>query len=197
MKRMMIQVLIVGLLGTSSLFGGGIKGIVKARGARNSGDAVVYIESVEGKTFEAPQKHAEFNQKNLMFEPHVLAIQAGTTVDFLNSDDVMHNVFSPDQCADKFNLGTWPKGQIRSYTFKKAGCQAVVLCNVHPEMEAYVVVVGTPYYAVTAKDGSFEIKDVPAGKYTVKIWHEKLKGQDQAIDVPDKGDATANFAIAR
>ena len=197
MKRLVIQLLVAGMVVSPALFAGTIKGNVKARGARNGGDAVIYIESVAGKTFAPPTKHAEFNQKNLMFQPHVLAVLAGTTVDFLNSDDVMHNVFSPDQCADKFNLGTWPKGQIRSFTFKNAGCQAVVLCNVHPEMEAYVVVTGTPYFAVSAKDGSFEIKDVPPGTYTLKIWHEKLKGKDQTITVPEKGDVTANFTITR
>ena len=197
MKRLVIQLLVAGMVVSPALFGGTIKGNVKARGARNGGDAVIYIESVAGKTFAPPTKHAEFNQKNLMFQPHVLAVLAGTTVDFLNSDDVMHNVFSPDKCADKFNLGTWPKGQIRSYTFKNAGCQAVVLCNVHPEMEAWVVVTGTPYFAVSAKDGSYEIKDVPPGTYTLKIWHEKLKGKDQTITVPAKGDVTANFTITR
>ena len=197
MKRLVIQLLVAGMVVSPALFGGTIKGNVKARGARNGGDAVIYIESIAGKTFAPPTKHAEFNQKNLMFQPHVLAVLAGTTVDFLNSDDVMHNVFSPDKCADKFNLGTWPKGQIRSYTFKNAGCQAVVLCNVHPEMEAWVVVTGTPYFAVSAKDGSYEIKDVPPGTYTLKIWHEKLKGKDQTITVPAKGDVTANFTITR
>jgi len=180
-----------------SAWGGSIKGTVKAKGARNGGDAVIYIESISGKTFKPPTKHAEFDQKNLMFQPHVLAVLAGTTVDFLNSDEVMHNVFSPDKCADKFNLGTWPKGQIRSFTFKNAGCQAVVLCNVHPEMEAWVVVTGTPYFAVSAKNGSYEIKDVPPGTYTLKIWHEKLKGKDQTITVPASGDVTANFTITR
>jgi len=196
MKRC-AAVIACGLMVAGIAFGGSIKGTVKAKGARNGGDAVIYIESITGKTFAPPTKHAEFDQKNLMFQPHVLAVLAGTTVDFLNSDEVMHNVFSPDKCADKFNLGTWPKGQIRSYTLKTAGCQAVVLCNVHPEMEAWVVVTGTPYFAVSAKNGSYEIKDVPPGTYTLKIWHEKLKGKDQTITVPAKGDVTADFTITR
>ena len=135
------------------------------------------------------------DQKNLAFVPHVLPVLAGTTVDFINSDDVLHNVFSPDKCCDKFNLGSWPKGQSKSFTFMNAGCAATLLCNVHPEMEGYVYVVGTPYYAVSTKDGSYEIKGVPAGKYTLKIWHEKLKGQDVTVDVPEKGSATVNFDI--
>lgn len=174
---------------------GNIIGTVKAKGVKNSADAVVYIEKISGKTFNAPKEHAKMDQKNLKFHPHVLPILAGTTVDFLNSDDVLHNVFSPDQCADKMNLGTWPKGQTRSYTYKSAGCVTVMLCNVHPEMEAYVLALETPYYAVSAVDGKYEIKDVPAGKYELKIWHEKLKAQIVSVNVPEKGNVTVDFEI--
>lgn len=176
---------------------GTIVGKVKAHGVKNSGDAVIYIDKIPSKVFAAPKEHARFDQKNLVFHPHVLPILVGTTVDFLNSDDVLHNVFSPDQCAEKFNLGTWPKGQIRSYTFKKPGCEPVILCNVHPEMEAYAVVLETPYFAVSDKDGSYKISDVPAGKYTLKIWHEKLKGQTVTLDVPEKGEVTLDFEIQK
>jgi plastocyanin len=176
---------------------GTIAGKVKAHGVKNSADAVVYVEKIESQSFPAPKEHALMDQKGLKFHPHVLPILAGTTVDFLNSDDVLHNVFCPDACADKVNLGTWPKGQKRSYTFKNAGCQAVMLCNVHPEMEAYVVVCATPYFAVSSPDGSYEIKDVPPGKYTLKIWHEKLKGQPVRIEVSEKGEAKADFDIQK
>jgi len=176
---------------------GEITGTVKAKGAKNGGDAVIYVEKVQGKTFPAPKEHFRMDQKNMTFVPHVLPVLAGTTVDFLNSDDVLHNVFSPDKCAEKFNLGSWPKGQTKSYTFKDAGCTVTLLCNVHPEMEGYVVVLDNPYFAVSAKDGSYAIKDVPPGKYTLKIWHEKLKGQDVVVDVPEKQNATADFEIHR
>lgn len=174
---------------------GNITGKVKAKGAKNGGDAVIYIDKVPGKTFPAPKEHALMDQKNLSFVPHVLPVVAGTTVDFLNSDKVLHNVFSPDQCVGKFNLGSWPKGQTKSFIFKEAGCVSTLLCNVHPEMEGFIVVTENPYYAVSEKDGSFQIKDVPAGKYTLKIWHEKLKGKDVQVDVPEKGDVTADFEI--
>jgi plastocyanin len=174
---------------------GGIKGTVKAKGAKNGGDAIVYVDKIAGKTFPAPKEHARIDQKNLKFVPHVLPVLAGTTVDFMNSDDVLHNVFSPDKCCDKFNLGSWPKGQIKSFTFKEPGCAATLLCNVHPEMEGYVYVLETPYFAVSAKDGSYEIKDVEPGKYTLKIWHEKLKGQEVVVEVPEKGSATIDFEI--
>jgi plastocyanin len=176
-------------------FAGSIVGKVTAHGVKNSGDAVIYIEKIEAKSFPVPKEHALMDQKGLKFHPHVLPVLAGTTVDFLNSDDVLHNVFSPDACVDKVNLGTWPKGQKRAFIFKNPGCQAVLLCNVHPEMEAFVVVCETPYFAVSSADGSYEIKDVPPGKYTLKIWHEKLKGQPVQIEVTEKGEAKADFDI--
>ncbi|HEX9657413.1 MAG TPA: carboxypeptidase regulatory-like domain-containing protein [Bacteroidota bacterium] len=181
----------------STSLAGDIKGKVKAKGVKDNANAVIYVDEISGKIFQAPKKHTSIDQKNLVFHPHVLPVLVGTTVDFLNNDDVLHNVFTPDGCAENFNLGTWPKGQTRSYTFKQPGCQPVILCNVHPEMSAYVVVLETPYYAVSAKDGSYEIKDVPAGKYTLKIWHEKLKGESVSVEVPEKGESTADFLIKR
>lgn len=176
---------------------GDIKGKVKARGVKHGGDAVVYIEKIEGRQFVAPKEHAKMDQKNLTFIPHVLPILVGTTVDYLNSDEVLHNVFSPEDCAEKLNLGTWPKGQIRSYTFKNPGCVPVMLCNVHPEMEAYVIVLQTPYYSVSAKDGSYELKNVPPGKHQLKIWHEKLKGAPVDVEVPDRGEVVVDFELKR
>lgn len=173
---------------------GEIKGTVKAVGARNSADAVVYVDAIAGKTFPAPEKHATCDQKDLLFVPHVLPVLVGTTVDFKNSDAVLHNVFSPDKCADKFNLGSWPEGQTRSYTFK-APCAATLLCNVHPEMEGFVVAVPTPYFAVTDAAGAYVIHDVPDGSYTVKVWHPKLKETSSQVTVA--GVATADFEIHR
>jgi plastocyanin len=193
--RTLVLCTLLSIAATQLSLGGGLSGTVKAKGAKDSGNAVVYVDKIQGKTFPAPKEHARMDQKNLMFVPHVLPVVVGTTVDFINSDDVLHNVFSPDKCADKFNLGSWPKGQSKSYTFKEPGCAATLLCNVHPEMEGYVLVVETPYFAVTAKDGSYTIKDVPAGKYTLKIWHEKLKGQDVQVEVPESGSAKADFDI--
>jgi len=178
-------------------FAGDITGKITVKGARHAGDAVVYIDKIKGKQFKPPAKHAEMDQKNLTFIPHVLPVLAGTTVDFKNSDDVLHNVFSPDGCANKFNLGTWPKDEVRSYAFKNPGCVPVLLCNVHPEMEAFVIVLDTPYWAVSDKKGNFTIKDVPAGKYTLKIWHEKLKGKPVQVTVPDSGEVQVNFFLKR
>jgi plastocyanin len=197
MWKLSMNIVVVTFLVTKTAFAGEITGRIEAIGARNPGNTVIYIEKIEGKTFETPKDHALMDQKDLTFVPHVLPVIAGTTVDFLNSDDVLHNVFTPDKCADKFNLGTWPKGQTRSYTFKNPGCTSIMLCNVHPEMEAFVVVLATPYFAVSAKDGSYTIKNVPSGTYTLSIWHEKLKAESVQITVPDEGSVNQDFVIKK
>jgi plastocyanin len=172
-------------------YAGNIVGKV-TNGSKGIGNAVIYIAS-DGKSHSGSGKHAEMDQKHLSFIPHVLPILAGTTVDFLNSDDVLHNVFCSDACAENFNLGSWPKGETRSYTFKNANCFATILCNVHPEMEAFIIVVGTPYYALSSKNGSYKINNVPAGNYTLKVWSEKYNIKDISVTVPAKGDVTVNF----
>lgn len=174
---------------------GELKGTVKVVGARNNADAVVYVDSIAGKTFPIPKEHAVMNQKDLVFAPHVLPVLAGTTVDFLNSDAVLHNVFSPDKCCDAFNLGSWPQGQTRSYTFKNI-CVSTLLCKVHPEMEGYILSLPTPYFAVTDKAGAYVIKDLPDGKYTVKVWHQKVKNQ-AVKPVEVSGPTTADFTMTK
>ncbi len=173
---------------------GTIKGTIAIPRARSLADVVVYVDKAPG-SFPAPKQHAVMNQKDLAFVPHVLPVVAGTTVDFLNSDQVLHNVFSPDKCANKFNLGTWPKGQVRTYTFSGVGCAPVLLCNVHPEMEAFVVSLQNPYFAVTNKAGLFTIPDVPEGKYTIKVWNRKFLDVSQQVTVPKEGEVTCNLAL--
>jgi plastocyanin len=192
MKRIFCAASLVLL--AASLRAGDLHGKVTCKGVKDSSDAVVYVAAIPGKTFPAPREHARMDQANLVFHPHVLPVQVGTTVDFLNSDAVLHNVFTPDACAEKFNLGTWPKGQTKSYEFKKE-CAAVLLCKVHPEMEAFVVAVPTPYFAVTKADGSYKIADVPDGSYTVKVWHPKLKATQKSVKVA--GATAAEFEISR
>jgi plastocyanin len=194
-SKLVIAIAICAL--TQSASAGTIKGKVIAHGVKNAGDVVVYIDKIPGKTFSAPATHSKIDQRNMTFKPRVLAVLAGTTVDFLNSDDVLHNVYSPDKCDGKFNLGSWPKGQTKSMVFSNPGCFATLLCNVHPEMQGTVVVVETPYHAVTNSDGSYVIKGIPAGTYSLKIWHEKLHGTTQQVTVTDSGEIEVNFDIKR
>ena len=192
MKTMTIAALIT--IVALPLAAGDIHGKVACKGVRDSADAVVYVSRIADKTFAPPAAHVKVDQKNMKFTPRVVPVLIGTTVDFLNSDAALHNVFSPDACAEKFNLGTWPKGQSRSYTFKNE-CSAALLCNVHPEMEGFVLALPTPYFAVTGADGSYVIAGVPDGSYTVKVWHPRLKKAEQAVTV--KGATEANFEIKK
>lgn len=158
-------------------------------------NTVIYIEQADGD-FIPPTKNPIMNQKGLKFIPFVLPVVSGTTVDFLNSDNVLHNVFSPDKCCDKFNLGTWPKNETRSYTYNEPDCESVVLCNVHPEMEGYVLVLQNSYFAVTDLDGNYEINNVPEGEYTLKVWNAKLKSKPVTIKVTSSV-AIHDFKITR
>jgi plastocyanin len=163
-----------------------IKGTVDGGKKLKKAAAVVYLADAKGE-LKQPDNNPTMDQRNMTFIPHVLAVQAGTTIDFLNNDEVRHNVFSPDK--EKYNLGTWPTGGVKPRTFIHKGVYTQ-LCNVHPEMEAFIVVLDTPYFATTAKDGSFTINDVPPGEYTVKVWHEKMRFNKQKVNVPADGDAT-------
>jgi len=162
-----------------------IKGKVSVQGIKSAENIAVYVDAIAGKTFEAPKDHVVVDQRKMAFIPHVVAVQQGTTVDFLNSDPVGHNVYWPSVSGNKklaHNLGTWPKGEKKPFQFNDLGV-ASLLCNVHPEMSGYIVVVATPYFAVTDKDGNFEIKNIPAGKYTLKTWSEDGKPTTQEVDV--------------
>jgi plastocyanin len=192
MKRILTCSLFVLVAGP--LLAGDIHGSVVCAGQTDNGNAVVYVTKVAGKTFPPSKEHAAMGQSNRVFEPHVLAVLAGTTVDFSNSDPYLHNVFSPEACADKFNLGTFGKTEKKSHTFRKE-CFTPLLCIVHPEMEAFIAVLPTPYFAVTKPDGSYAIGDVPDASYTVKVWHPKLKGSEKSVSV--HGATEASFQIAR
>jgi len=182
------------LLSGASLMAGSIKGTVTASGMRSNADAVVWIDAIPGKTFAPPDKPAVIDQKDIEFVPHVLPVLVGTRVDFLNSDAFLHNVFTPDKCAGKFNLGSWPQGQTKSYKFEQP-CVAVLLCNVHPEMEAFVVAVPTPYFAVTDRKGAYSIDDLPDGTYTLKVWHPKLKEISRSVTV--SGETTVDIELKK
>jgi len=167
----------------------------KVTGAK--GVSVVYIEAISGKTFPAPAEKVVIDQKGLLFQPHVVAVLVGSTVEFLNSDKVAHNIFWPSVAGNKkmsHNLGTWPSGQKREFKFDTPGI-VPLLCNVHPEMSAYVLVSPTPYFALTDADGSYKITNLPEGQYTASAWHEGTKLQSKPVKVT--GDAALDFTLSK
>lgn len=170
---------------TNAAWAGDLKGKVTAQGLRSSGNIVVYIDTIAGQSFPKPTQHVLMNQDHLAFVPHVLPILQGTTVDFKNDDAVGHNVYWPSIDHNRklaINMGTWPQGGIKSYTFNDVG-DVPLLCNVHPQMSGYIFVVPTPYFALTDKEGNFTIRNVPAGQYTLKTWSEDAKPSTQPVTV--------------
>jgi plastocyanin len=197
-----VEVAVVSASITLALAGVGraneIKGKVNVQGIKSAENIAVYVDVIADKKFDSPKDHVVIDQRKMAFIPHVVAVQQGTTVEFLNSDPVGHNVYWPSVSGNKklsHNLGTWPKGEKKPFQFNDLGV-ASLLCNVHPEMSGYVVVVPTPYFAVTDKDGNFEIKNIPAGKYTLKTWSEDGKPTTQAVDV-SAATATAELTVKK
>jgi plastocyanin len=172
-----------------------ISGTLRATGLASNADAVVYVEGAPAGKPSAP---VTMDQVKMQFIPHVLPVVLGTTVKFHNGDPTPHNVFSPDY--EKYNLGTWPQGQSKDYTFAKCAkfpCAYTQLCRVHPEMEGFIVVLPNPYFGVSDKQGHYEISDVPPGQYTLAVWHPKLKGQAKPVTVESGKGATADFTLSK
>ena len=185
------------LMGGAGL-AGEIKGKVSVQGLKSAENIAVYVDAIPDKKFDPPSAKPVVDQTKMTFVPHVIAVQVGTTVEFLNSDPVGHNVYWPSISGSKklaHNLGTWPKGEKKAFQFNDVGV-ASLLCNVHPEMSGYIVVSPTPYFAVTDKSGNYEIKNVPPGKYTLKTWSEDGKVTTQAVEVGD-GTATADLTVKK
>ncbi len=193
MKRITLATLIA----ITALSTAAVAGTIHGKVSGVSGVSVVYVEAIPGKTFPAPTQHIVIDQKGLMFTPHLVAIEQGTTVEFLNSDSVAHNVFWISISGNKklgHNLGTWPQGQKQSFKFDNPGA-VPLLCNVHPEMAAYIIVSPTPYFAETDKSGAYKIDNVPDGAYTVTAWHEGAKTKSNPVKVA--GDTASDFTLSK
>jgi plastocyanin len=190
MTRNLFTLILVAAVAASA-FAGTIEGKV------SPGNSVVYVDTIAGKTFPAPSQQPVMNQKGLMFNPRVLVVQTGTTVEFQNDDSVQHNVFWPSISGNKklgHNLGTWPKGDKRPFKFDNPGVVSL-LCNVHPEMSGYIIVSPTPYFAQTDASGAYKIENVPDGKYSVVAWHEGTKPQTKSVNVA--GSGKADFTLSK
>jgi plastocyanin len=169
-----------------------VRGTVIVKGVKTNGDVVVTLEA-PGLKPDPPAEPFKIDQKGFRFVPHVTVVQTGSTVRFLNNDNEPHNVYSPE---GRYNLGTWPTGDTKDYTFKKPGIYTQ-LCNVHPDMLAYVVVVDTPHFAVTDAKGAFLIRNVPPGKYRLVAWHEKKDGLEQDVEVVAGPGLTLDLVIEK
>ena len=144
----------------------------------------VYVKKgLEGKTFETPKTPVVFDQKGCQYSPKVFGIQTNQTLEIVNDDDTLHNVHSLPKNSPQFNLGMPIKGMKLKKTFTKPEVMVKIKCEVHPWMAAYAGVLDHPFFAVTGEDGTFQIKDLPAGEYVIEAWHEKYGAQEKTVTV--------------
>ena len=193
----MISKLLFTLLLVTTVVASAIAGEIQGKVSGVSGTSVIYVDAIPGKTFPPPAQHFQIDQKGLMFQPHIMVVPVGATVDFQNSDSVQHNLFWPSINGNKklgHNLGTWPKGEKRSFQFDQPGVISL-LCNVHPEMSGNLIVSPTPYFVETDGGGNFKISNVPDGMYNVVAWHEGMKQQIKSADVT--GTGKVDFSLAK
>ncbi len=171
-------VLLTVLVFAGDLLAGSLEVIVKDDKGGPVSDAVVYAAAA-GAASAAPKKRAVVDQRDKQFVPYVTAVQVGTAVIFPNSDNIRHHVYSFSP-AKKFELPLYSGVPAEPVVFDKVGF-ITLGCNIHDWMIAYVAVLPTPYFQVTRQDGRAVLKDLPAGQYTVQVWHPALKGQPEAL----------------
>jgi plastocyanin len=158
--------------------------------------SVVYLETAPRGAFDdRPDQRATMDQRSEAFVPHVLAIMAGTSVDFPNNDRTYHNVFSLSK-ARSFDLGRYAAGRSRAVRFDRPGIVRV-FCDIHSHMSAFILVFGHPYFATTDAEGRYRIDNVPTGTYAVSVWNEALDRESRRITVPERGDVELNFTLGR
>jgi plastocyanin len=180
-----------GVLGAQSDLGA-VQGHVTMASGRALADVVVSL-SAPGVTVTPPAAPVTMDQQGFEFRPHVLPIVRGTTVRFLNSDPEDHNVYSPE---GGYNLGTWSPGQTRDQVFSRPGVYTQ-LCRVHQDMEGFIVVLDTPYFAVSDKSGVYTIRHVPPGTYTWATWGKRLRPVKQTITVAAGTALTVDLGLSR
>lgn len=163
-------------------------------------NVVVSLEDIETSDDKlekalAARPKASINQKDLAFHPHVLPILVGETVGFPNSDPLFHNVYS--QAKPKtFNLGMYPKGSSKEITFENPGL-VELHCNVHAEMQAFILIAKNPYFATVQRDGTFRIENVPPGVHTIQAWHPKAEPITFEITVASGENVELNMEFTK
>jgi plastocyanin len=159
-------------------------------------NAFVYVKDGLGDhKFTAPQTPLVLDQKGCKYSPHVFGVQVGQPVIIVNSDPTLHNIHAVPKANAEFNFGQAVKGMKTTRMFDKQEVMVPFRCDVHGWMAAYGGVVAHPYFAVSKADGTFAIKGLPAGTYTIEVWHERLGTQTTKVTVDGKSSATANVAF--
>ena len=171
-----------------------VRGVVRNGGAP-IGEAAIYLVPLDAPAPVPPEQPRTIDQVHLNFVPRVFVIAPGTEVSFLNSDGVLHNVFGPGLGGvDAFDLGTYDRNESRSWVFAQEGLH-VVLCHIHPEMAAYIIVAPTRYKALTAVDGTFRIESVPEGRYRLHAWHVRHWRNEYSEEITVRAGADTDLLI--
>ena len=190
--RIGVPILILALSGLLNGQDGTVRGKVNvlysAKGDASNADTVVWLTNVRTQETVSPGPTVRLLQKDKRFKPHVLVVTVGTAIEFPNQDPFFHDVFSIYH-GKPFDLGLYESGAVRKVRFTQVGV-SYIFCNIHPDMSAEVVALATPHFALTARDGSFQIPNVPAGLYRVEIWHE-LAAQTELDSLRREVDITA------
>lgn len=156
----------------------------------------VWVKSgLPDKNWKVPASNVDLDQKGCMYEPHVLGVQTGQNIEIKNSDPTNHNIHPAAQANGDFNQSQAPGSPPITKTYARQEVLIPVKCNVHPWMRAYIGVVSHPFYAVTGDDGTFTIKGLPPGTYTIEMVHEKYGKQEQTVTVGAKDSKTADFTV--
>jgi plastocyanin len=163
-------------------------------GAPDRRRSVVYLEEGPQPAFPEPfDGRATMDQRDQTFVPYVLAIRAGTRVEFRNSDRTYHNVFSLSK-AGRFDLGRYGRGGSKSVRFERPGAVRV-FCDIHSHMSAFILVFAHRYFATTAADGSYRIPDVPPGTYRLVVWNDGQARETRSLTVEPAAEVEADFVV--
>ena len=156
----------------------------------------VYVKDGLGNyVYDAPTEPAKIDQKECRYHPHVFGMRVGQPLEIINSDPTLHNIHAIPKANSEFNNGQPIQGMKMTHTFDKPEVMVPFKCDVHGWMNAYVGVLPHPYFAVTDDGGKFELKDLPAGTYTIEAWHEKLGTQEQKVTLGQKETKELNFTF--
>jgi len=160
-------------------------------------DVFIHIKDGLGdRVYATPTTPVVLDQDGCQYEPHVFGVQVGQPIEVRNSDATLHNVHALPKENSEFNFGQQPITPPITRMFDKPEIGIRVNCDVHGWMRAYANVVAHPFFAVTNDDGTFDIRGLPPGTYTLEAWHERLGMQTQSITIPEGApDITATFAF--
>ncbi|MBI2357644.1 MAG: methylamine utilization protein [Deltaproteobacteria bacterium] len=205
-RRFILYAASVGLLVPLLAFGGEaaktgvVKGAITVNG-RPTSDAVVSVAGLPKKQLKTQDSKlktskAVVDQRNVKFIPRVLPVLVGTTVEFPNNDKTWHNVYSKSE-AKEFDLGLYPAGETRSVTFDKPGVVRI-LCNVHPSMEAFIVVKDHPYFTTPDQRGNYTLNRVPLGQRRLEVWHPEFGTRVVPFNLVREGEVlSVNVDLAK